>query len=165
MLPGVTSTAPPTENHALDTVSRSMQTFGRMVAQGRVIEAVLKRAGVDLTRADVQLLHTLLDAGEGIRLGELAERLLVDAPTVTRRVQQLESRGLVRRTTDPIDRRAQLVHLTPAGTRIIERGMATFHSWLEQVLAHWSDDERVALGRLLERFTHDVYAELDGHGH
>jgi DNA-binding MarR family transcriptional regulator len=158
------TTTAPAEVHELDALGRSMQAFGRMVAQGRIIEAVLKRARIDLTRADVQLLHTLLDTGAGIRLGELADRLLVDAPTVTRRVQQLEARGLVRRTADPLDRRAQLVQLTAAGTRMIERAMALFHRWLEEVLADWSDTERSELGRLLERFTRAVSTELECHG-
>ena len=72
-----------------------MQAFSRMVAQGKVYR------GGDAacphrpqSRADVQLLHALLEAGDGIRLGDLAERLVVDAPTVTRRVQQLEGRKL-----------------------------------------------------------------------
>jgi len=142
-----------------------MQAFSRLVAQGRILEVVLKRARIDLTRADVSLLYGLLGAGDGIRLGNLADRLVVDAPTVTRRVQQLEARHLVRRAPDPADKRAQFVELTPAGARIIERATAAFRRWLEGVLADWSGPERHQLAHLLQRFTTDIYADLECQGH
>jgi DNA-binding MarR family transcriptional regulator len=153
------------ESPALDALGSSMQDFGRMVAQGRVLEAVLKRSKIDLGRADVSLLKALLDSGVGVRQGDLADRLAVDAPTVTRRVQQLEARRLVRRTADPLDGRAQLVQLTPAGTRIIERAMVAFHEWLQTVLSSWTQTERDRLAELLSRFTEDCYRMLGCHGH
>jgi len=149
----------------VDSLVKTMQAFARMVAHGRVVETVLKRSRIDLTRADVHLLHTLLGAGSGIRIGDLADRLAVDAPSATRRVQQLENRQLVRRQSDPLDKRAQLVQITPAGIRLLERGMAAYHRWLEEVLADWSPEERDQLAHLLERFANDVYAEIDGNGH
>jgi DNA-binding MarR family transcriptional regulator len=150
---------------ALDTLGQSMQAFSRLVAQGRILEVVLKRARIKLTRAELSLLYSLRGAGDGIRLGYLADTLVIDAPTVTRRVQHLEARGLVRRAPDPIDRRAQLVHLTAAGERIIERGMAAFRRWLEGVLTDWSGSERDQLAELLQRFTTDIYADLECNGH
>jgi DNA-binding MarR family transcriptional regulator len=153
-----------TEQPVLDALGQSMQAFSRMLSQGRILEAVLKRARIDLTRADVNLLHSLLTAGEGIRLGDLAERLVVDAPTVTRRVQQLEARRLVRRTPDRVDRRAQLVQLTASGIRTVERATSAFREWLDGVLAGWSDPERDQLAHLLERFTTDIYGALDSNG-
>ncbi|MGH8994833.1 MAG: MarR family winged helix-turn-helix transcriptional regulator [Acidimicrobiales bacterium] len=159
------TTTPAVDTGALDAVRQSMQDFGRMVSLGKVYEAVLRRSRIDLSRADVQLLHILSEAGDGIRLGEVAERLGVDAPTVTRRAQQLESRGLLRRAADPLDKRAQLVQLTAAGTRSVERTRSVFRRWLEEVLADWTGSERLELAALLERFTHDVHSELECHGH
>jgi DNA-binding MarR family transcriptional regulator len=161
----MTSPATVAEPPALDALGQSMQAFSKLVTQGRILEVVLKRARIDLTRADVSLLFALLGAGEGIRLGDLADRLVVDAPTVTRRVQQLEARNLVRRSPDPADRRAQLVELSPAGGRMIERAAAAFRRWLEGVLADWSGPQRDQLAELLQRFTGDIYADLECHGH
>jgi DNA-binding MarR family transcriptional regulator len=148
----------------LGALTRSMQAFGRMIAQGKMVEAVLKRAKIDLSRADLQALHALQEADGGVRPGDLADRLLVDAPTITRRVQLLEARHLVRRTTDPCDRRAQLVQLTAQGTRTLERAMAAYQVWLETVLAGWSDGDRAQFALLLRRFTDDVHA-IETHGH
>lgn len=146
-------------------LTRSVQAFGRMVSQGRVTEAVLKKARIELSKADLQVLRVLQETSGGIRPGDLADRLFVDAPTITRRVQLLEARNLVRRATDPLDGRAQLVQLTANGTRTVERAMTAYHRWLESVLAQWSDTERRELARLLERFTNDVYATVESHGH
>ena len=153
------------ESPALDALGTTMQDFGRMVAQGRVIEAVLKHTRIDLSRADVSLLKALLDSGVGVRQGDLADRLAVDAPTVTRRVQQLEARRLVQRTADPLDRRAQLVQLTPAGTRLIKRAMVAFQEWLQTVMSSWTQSDRDRLAELLSRFTDDCYRTLGCHGH
>src|SRR5262249_42787575 len=48
------------------------------------------------------------------RVSELAVQLGLDPTTVTRHLDELESRGLIVRRPDPTDRRATLVHLTPA---------------------------------------------------
>src|SRR5947207_6941115 len=71
-------------------------------------------AGVPLDRAAVVVLLALADRG-AIRPGELAARLEVEAPHVTRQVQRLEKAGYAARGPDPGDRRAQLVEVTPAG--------------------------------------------------
>jgi DNA-binding MarR family transcriptional regulator len=58
----------------------------------------------------------------GLRLGELAEEEGVRAPSLTRIVNGLEDIGLVARTPDPRDGRAQLVELTAAGRELITTG-------------------------------------------
>ena len=60
-----------------------------------------------------------LDLEDGQRLTTLSESLLRAKSTITRIVDQLEADGLVRRTNDEADRRAQRVVLTPAGTHLL----------------------------------------------
>lgn len=57
----------------------------------------------------------LLDSREGSRLTTVSDCLLLARSTITRIVDQLESTGLVRRESDPDDRRAQRVILTGEG--------------------------------------------------
>jgi DNA-binding MarR family transcriptional regulator len=61
-------------------------------------------AGVPLDRAAVTVLLELADSG-AMRPGELAARLEVEAPHVTRQVQLLEKAGYAARGADPDDRR------------------------------------------------------------
>jgi DNA-binding MarR family transcriptional regulator len=57
-----------------------------------------------------------LVAEPGLSQNELADRLGIEPPTLTRGLQRLERAGLVERRPDADDARLVRVHLTPAGT-------------------------------------------------
>jgi DNA-binding MarR family transcriptional regulator len=59
-----------------------------------------------------------------LRLAELARLEQVSAPSMTRTVSELESRGLIVRGVDPDDGRAIQVAVTPAGLDAILRARA-----------------------------------------
>ncbi|MDQ2677465.1 MAG: MarR family transcriptional regulator [Actinomycetota bacterium] len=71
------------------------------------------RTGMDLDEYDV--LYQLHAAGRPVRMGELADRVLITRPTVTRLVGRLVDQGLVERTGDAEDRRTVRVSLSQAG--------------------------------------------------
>ncbi|WUV13347.1 MarR family transcriptional regulator [Amycolatopsis sp. NBC_01488] len=53
-----------------------------------------------------------------MRVGEIADRMQVAGPHVTRHLHVLERRRLVHGLADPDDRRARLVQLTPDGAEL-----------------------------------------------
>ena len=59
-----------------------------------------------------------------LRLAELAAVETVSAPSITRIVAGLEARGLVARTTDPLDGRAALIAVTVRGSRAVAEARA-----------------------------------------
>lgn len=59
-----------------------------------------------------------------VTMSALAEAEQVRRPTITRLVDSLERRGLVRRVSDAEDGRVQLVEATAAGKRLLQRGRA-----------------------------------------
>jgi DNA-binding MarR family transcriptional regulator len=59
-----------------------------------------------------------------LRLAELAAIEQVSAPSATRTVAELESRGLLKRAVDPDDGRAVRLEATPAGVDAILRARA-----------------------------------------
>jgi DNA-binding MarR family transcriptional regulator len=61
-----------------------------------------------------------LEAGP-LPLRDLAHAMSTDAPAATVAVDDLEARGLVRRTPHPTNGRMKLVALTPAGKRMVIR--------------------------------------------
>ena len=80
----------------------------------------------------------------------LAERLLTDAPYTTLIVNDLEERGLVRRTVSPGDRRAKEVAVTEAG----ERAAAIAEEILNRPpvrLLNLDEDELAVLDSLISR--------------
>jgi len=81
---------------------------------------------------------------------EVARRLMVTAPVVTRLASTLVDSGLVQRRTDPKDRRAVLLALTPTGrrrARAMRRDLlAAAHELLEPI----PGEKRAAVGAALE---------------
>lgn len=58
-----------------------------------------------------------LDRLDGISIGDLAGRLVMDPTTLTRNLKPLERQGLVVFAPDPNDRRSRCLHLTAAGRK------------------------------------------------
>jgi DNA-binding MarR family transcriptional regulator len=97
-----------------------------------------------------------------VRVTALAERLGVDAPTVTRKIQQLERIGLVARDADPDDRRAHRIRLTAAGQATLDRLTEAKRRWLAALLDGWSTEDRATFARLLVAFADRLQSDVDG---
>jgi DNA-binding MarR family transcriptional regulator len=85
------------------------------------LEAALGRLGLSL--AKLGLLQHLAAAGGPLALRELAERQSCVRSNITQLVDRLEKDGLVRRRSDPDDRRGIKAALTAAGERAYDRGI------------------------------------------
>ncbi|UXS03696.1 MarR family winged helix-turn-helix transcriptional regulator [Agrobacterium tumefaciens] len=57
----------------------------------------------------------------GIQQNMLGERIALDRSSVTKCVEILEARELITRTVDPSDKRARLLHITPAGIEVLDQ--------------------------------------------
>jgi DNA-binding MarR family transcriptional regulator len=104
-----------------------------------------------LTGAQARLLSLL--SLEPLPMRKLALRLKCEPSNVTGIVDRLESRGLVERRTDPMDRRVKLAAATPEGSRVA-RELREGLRFARQPLAGLSDGEREALRDLLRRMLH-----------
>ena len=74
-------------------------------------------AEVDLSGAKLAALTHLVDAGEAVPLGELAEQCACVRSNITQLVDRLEADKLVRRVDDPADRRSLRAEITPLGRK------------------------------------------------
>lgn len=105
-------------------------------------------APLGLTPLEYSILQ-LLDLDQGQRLTDIGAALLCVKSTITRTVDRLEADGLVRRTPDPDDRRAQRLVLTPHGVALRERAYRAHSDSVAQRLQALSSAEREQLGQLL----------------
>jgi DNA-binding MarR family transcriptional regulator len=144
----------------VDRIEVALQVVARSITQARLHERLLQAAGVRLDRAGATLLHKLHLHG-ALRVTALADLLGVDAPTVTRKIQQLERDGLVGRDADPDDRRATRIHLTPAGRRTLDRVIKARRQWLERLIQDWNDSELEAFASLLGKFSDALTHEIE----
>ena len=68
-----------------------------------------------LSMREYDVLYTLAKCPEPIRLSELHGRVLLSQPALSRMVDRLAQRGLIRRDPDPADGRVVLLSLTDEG--------------------------------------------------
>jgi DNA-binding MarR family transcriptional regulator len=106
---------------------------------------------VALERSAYGIMCKLADEGPQ-RLGALATAFGLDPSTITRQVQALEEIGLASRETDPADRRASILDLTPNGRDVLERTREHRREVLRTALADWSEADLTDFGRLLKEF-------------
>ena len=89
---------------------------------------------VELTASQYSVLAALSIRGR-LSMGELAAEERVRPPTVTRVVNALAERDLVRRTTAPHDGRQSLVELTESGRALLLANQRLRAEWLADRLA------------------------------
>ena len=91
----------------------------------RRLDADLQEAhGITFGEYDV-LLRLARAPGHALRMGDLAERVLLSASGITRLVERMITKGLVEREVDPSDRRAALATLTDAGLQLVRLAART----------------------------------------
>ena len=152
--------AVPADDVAIAEIELALHSLARRLKQARLHEFVLKQAGVDIDQAGLAILYALHAEPVSLRVTDLAERLSIDAPAVTRKAQRLERLGLVSRGRDADDARACLLSLTGRGTEAIERFLLARHRWLTMLLADWPPAERCEFARLLGRFADGICQHL-----
>lgn len=88
---------------------------------------------------------------DGLRGGELAVRLGVEPPTVTKMLRRLEACGLLERRADLTDARSLCVYLTEEGRSLQGPVLCCWERAEEKVLAGLSEGEQQTFRRLLDR--------------
>ena len=114
------------------------------------------RAELTIDRPGATILRLLVAQPGNWRLHDLAEQLGVEAPSITRKTQQLELAGLVYRQRDEKDGRAFSLRITEKG-RIVARKIETAQRQIiEAALQDWPSTERQHFIELFQRFSTDL---------
>lgn len=94
---------------------------------------------------------------------DLARKVLTSPGNITYVLDKLEKRDLVRRTTDPADRRNTIAEVRPAGAAIIDDYFPRHAAALADLFAALSPEERDSLGTLCKKL--GLGAETKIHDH
>jgi DNA-binding MarR family transcriptional regulator len=113
------------------------------------LETALGQVGLSLAKLNV--LSRLVEAGDPMPLGCLAERCSCVRSNMTQLVDRLEGDRLVERVSDPTDRRSVRAVLTPDGRARQAEGVRLVEETERQLFARFGEADRAALADLLRR--------------
>ncbi|XVV13963.1 MarR family winged helix-turn-helix transcriptional regulator [Actinoplanes sp. CA-131856] len=88
---------------------------------------------------------TVLERHDGLSAAQLARDSFVTAQTMADMVRALESRGLIRRERNNINRRELLIHLTDAGREVLERFAGPVRDLEERMTAKLDPGQKAGL--------------------
>lgn len=132
--------------HVVDSVIHTSMTIGRLMRQ--------RLAGDQLEPAAYWVLKHLVPGS--MRITALASSTQLDTSTVSRHVTQLEHSGLIERSQDPADGRAQRVALTDEGRTQLAASTARRRQVLTTSLDDWDLTDLADLDRLLGRLVASI---------
>ena len=131
---------------------RTLDTFIKLTRCTNSVLARLAEKGTvgELTYSQFAVLEALYHLGH-MTQGEISMKVLKSGSNMTTVIDNLERDGLVRRERDAKDRRVIHVHLTEAGTGVIEAVLPGHVSALVEEFKVLSASEQQALGELCKK--------------
>lgn len=118
---------------------------------------ITAQSGVNLDRPAAVILHTIINNPKGsCRVQDLATQLGIEAPSVTRKTQELELAGYLRRQRDTHDRRAVGLRVTARGRLAGRKLWSAQREGIRHALSAWPASDRKKFTELFERFNQDV---------
>jgi len=151
--------SPGGETRVRDDHHDSVRLWLRLLSCSTLIENHIRQRlhGVFATTLPRFDLMAQLDrCPEGLKMGELSQRMMVTGGNVTGITDMLEREGLVARAVDAKDRRAQRVKLTGAGQRLFKRLAAEHENWIIDLF----DDLRPRSKAQLAELLHDLKGHI-----
>jgi MarR family transcriptional regulator, organic hydroperoxide resistance regulator len=115
----------------------------------RAVARVLKP--YNITPVQYNVLRILRGAGkEGLPCGEIADRMITQAPDITRLLDRMNKLGLLDRKRQELDRRVVVVHISEQGLKLVNSldEIITEHNY--NMLSHFTKAQISTLIDLLE---------------
>jgi DNA-binding MarR family transcriptional regulator len=136
-----------TRTQSVESVMQALMSIGRLIRQ--------RGQGETLDPGTFWLLKNIAANGS-MRVTDIAQHANLDVSTVSRHVAQLHQAGLIERTPDPDDRRAQRVRLSETGQHKLSADLRARTTLLERSLENWTQEDLEQLDRVMTRFVADV---------
>ena len=136
------------ETRATLSDHQDLRLWLRMMAIHKLINNEARRRlresfKISLSRFD---LMAQLDAHKnGLRMGEISNRLMVTTGNITGLTDELEADKLVERVPDPRSRRALLVRLTPKGRKVFRAAAKANKRWISEFFSILSAKDKTLM--------------------
>ncbi len=112
----------------------------------RHLSLIMARDGLTLSQFSV--LEALYHKGP-LSIGDIKEAGLMTGGNLTVVISNLEKKGLIQLAPDPTDKRRKINRLTNPGKILIKRVFQEHLTELNQILASYNEQEKLAMARLL----------------
>lgn len=115
-----------------------------------------------ISHSEFCLLNIIMDRKDGITVSEIAAELDVTPPAVSRSLRSLESRGLITRETNLLNRRNTMVRLTADGRSFLEISRRQMDKVMEYVDEKMGGERKKQLYELLAEMTNIIENYVKG---
>lgn len=135
------TTTPETPLEAVSPLGPCTPHHGAWRSLAQTHAAVSSRLQDSLAAADLpplawfEMLAAIAESGGKMKMGELAEALVISRGGLTKLVDRLVKAGLIERTFCATDRRVSYATLLPAGTELLEDMVPVVNAELEVAFA------------------------------
>lgn len=143
----------------------SLRLWLRLLTTTNLVQTELRRrlrAEFDTTLPRFDFMSQLERHPEGLKMSEISRRLMVTGGNVTGLTDQLEKEGLVVRDTDPNDRRAFTVRLTPAGRALFDKMAQAHERWVVELFGGLSVDDKSKMHQRLGKLKQHLLDCING---
>lgn len=131
-----------------DDKYKLVEQFRRM---RQFMNAVPLKTGI--SHSEFCMLNIIMDCKDDITVSEIAAELDVTPPAVSRSLKSMESRGLIKRETNLLNRRNTMVRLTEAGREFLEASRRQMDAVMEPVSEKMGEERKIQLYELLKEMT------------
>ena len=135
---------PPSINTTADQVLEVIPLVMRVIRK-----EFRSQRGPELTLLEFRSL-AFINRMSGCSLNEVADHIGLEAPTVSKLVDNLVKRNLVTREEDPDDRRRVCLQISSKGKKSIDIAYEHTREFLAERLAHLNERDRLALIQAIE---------------
>jgi len=97
-----------------------------------------------------------IDKEKKIKMNTLKNSIPFHKSHLTRAINRLVEKGLIRKDTDPEDQRGFIVSITDEGERIASKAISVFDEWEQLVRSVITEEEQNTLSRIQEKMVRKV---------
>ncbi|HCR43231.1 MAG TPA: hypothetical protein DIV41_01495 [Ruminococcaceae bacterium] len=95
-----------------------------------------------------------------VYVSQIVKRLRSSTPSVSKALRNLEAKGLIRRETDPANRRRTFVWLTPEGYAAEKDSDRAFYAFFERICGKVGKENMETFGRIAVKLSAAITTEL-----